>query len=415
MAQPPADTGADSSKQPPEGARLDSWKEIAAYLKRDVATVRRWEKREGLPVHRHSHEKLGSVYAFVPELEAWREGRRRQIEQQQSQRLGGRWTLWAGALALILVAIAALGYQLRESGRADGDRPRVRVAVHRPGTVASLIATGLLDVLKRTLSGVDVEVVEEPGMMSTLAALDGGHVDLGLAFNLLAFHAVKTDQVLGHRSDAITALTFAYPTPAQIVVRSDSAMTTIADLKGKRVSLGIADSGERFCSQLLLSHLGFGIADMSDQFADFSSSLKDLLEGRLDGYITWRGLPTPDVAEAFNAGRLRLVPVDLESVRGLQLKHPFLLPWTIPARVYPHQDAAISTVSTRILLLASRSLSADLAEQILRSIGTHLPDLIARHPAAAEINVKKRPTLDDGLSIDLHPGAERYFQSVSTR
>jgi len=45
------------------GARLDSWKEIAAYLRRDVATVRRWEKREGLPVHRHQHDKLGSVYA----------------------------------------------------------------------------------------------------------------------------------------------------------------------------------------------------------------------------------------------------------------------------------------------------------------------------------------------------------------
>jgi TRAP transporter TAXI family solute receptor len=414
LAQPPADAGAEDAKQPPDEARLDSWKEIAAYLKRDVATVRRWEKREGLPVHRHSHEKLGSVYAFVPELEAWREGRR-QIDQQQSQRPGGQWILWVGALALILAAIAALGYQLRESGRADGDRPRVRVAVHRAGTVASLIATGLLDVLNRTLSGVDVEVVEEPGMMSTLAALDGGHVDLGLAFNLLAFHAVKTDQILGHRSDNITALTFAYATPAQIVVRSDSDIKTIADLKGKRVSLGIADSGERFCSQILLSHLGFGIADMSDQFADFSSSLRDLLEGRLDAYITWRGIPTPDVADAFTTGRLRLIPLDPESLRGLHLKDPFLLPWTIPARVYQHQDFAVSTISARILLLASRSLPADLAEQILRAISTHLPDLIARHPAAAEINVKKKPTLDDGLSIDLHPGAERYFQSVSTR
>ena len=51
--------------------RLDSWKEIAAYLKRDVTTVRRWEKREGMPVHRHVHDKLGSVYAFRSELDAW--------------------------------------------------------------------------------------------------------------------------------------------------------------------------------------------------------------------------------------------------------------------------------------------------------------------------------------------------------
>src|SRR5437899_8127066 len=51
--------------------RLDSWKEIAAYLRRDVRTVQRWEKKEGLPVYRHQHEKLGSVYAFRAELTEW--------------------------------------------------------------------------------------------------------------------------------------------------------------------------------------------------------------------------------------------------------------------------------------------------------------------------------------------------------
>ncbi|HKW63318.1 MAG TPA: hypothetical protein VJN89_12285 [Candidatus Acidoferrum sp.] len=55
--------------------RLDSWKEIAAYLNRDVTTVQRWEKREGMPVHRHQHDKMGSVYAFRSELDAWALGR----------------------------------------------------------------------------------------------------------------------------------------------------------------------------------------------------------------------------------------------------------------------------------------------------------------------------------------------------
>lgn len=53
------------------GERLDSWKEIATYLRRDVRTVQRWEKKEGLPVHRHQHDKLGSVYAFPAELTQW--------------------------------------------------------------------------------------------------------------------------------------------------------------------------------------------------------------------------------------------------------------------------------------------------------------------------------------------------------
>lgn len=59
----------------PAGDRLDSWKEIASYLKRDVTTVQRWERREGMPVHRHLHDKLGSVYAFRSDLDAWALGR----------------------------------------------------------------------------------------------------------------------------------------------------------------------------------------------------------------------------------------------------------------------------------------------------------------------------------------------------
>jgi Tol biopolymer transport system component len=58
-----------------QGRRLESWKEIAAYLGRDVTTVRRWERHEGLPVHRLLHRKLGSVYAYTAELDAWRNER----------------------------------------------------------------------------------------------------------------------------------------------------------------------------------------------------------------------------------------------------------------------------------------------------------------------------------------------------
>lgn len=404
----------DGSQPPPGGKRLDSWKEIAAYLKRDVATVRRWEKREALPVHRHLHEKQGSVYAYTSELDAWLAGRSQKSERPPTRRFWRYGAVCVAIAAALFVTIGG-GYQFREVGRAGNERARVRIAVHRQGTVASLIAAGLLDLVQRTMTDVDVEAVESPGMMSTLRGLDSGEIDLGLAFNLLAFHAVKTDRALGHRSDAIRALTVAYATPAQIVVRSDASVKTIADLKGKRVSLGLMESGERFCSQILLSHFGVGVADLSDQPIDMAPSLADILEGRLDAFISWRGMPTPDMAQAFSTGKLRLIPLDLESLQGLRLNHPFLVQFTIPARAYPHQDSPVSTVSGRILLLAASSLSSAVVERVLRVIAAQMPDLIARHPAAADINVKKKPTLDDGLSIDLHAGAERFFESVSTR
>jgi TolB-like protein len=63
--------------------RLDSWKEIAAYLNRDVTTVQRWEKREGMPVHRHLHDKRGSVYALTEELDEWIQSRRLRTEEPE--------------------------------------------------------------------------------------------------------------------------------------------------------------------------------------------------------------------------------------------------------------------------------------------------------------------------------------------
>ena len=73
--------GIPLSERPLED-RLDSWKEIAAYLKRDVTTVQRWEKREGMPVHRHLHDRMGSVYAYRTDLDAWMRSRNLRGEQE---------------------------------------------------------------------------------------------------------------------------------------------------------------------------------------------------------------------------------------------------------------------------------------------------------------------------------------------
>ena len=95
--------------------RLDSWKEIAAYLKREVRTVQRWEKEEGLPVHRHAHKKLGTVYAYRPEIDGWSAERRITLEgsppkRETARRLPMSWVL-AGA-GLLLVGAAVLVWRI---------------------------------------------------------------------------------------------------------------------------------------------------------------------------------------------------------------------------------------------------------------------------------------------------------------
>src|SRR5258708_27697476 len=73
-----------ASEQTPS-ERLDSWKEIAAYFKRDIRTLHRWEKTEGLPVRRHVHGKAGSVYAFKADLDAWWHDRRIQTPLEEEK------------------------------------------------------------------------------------------------------------------------------------------------------------------------------------------------------------------------------------------------------------------------------------------------------------------------------------------
>jgi TolB-like protein/thioredoxin-like negative regulator of GroEL len=95
----------------PASERLDSWKEIAAYLKREVRTVRRWEKTEKLPVHRHLHKKRGTVYAYKPELDRWWNNGRARLEQQEQMlaaaRPRRRW-IWAMGLVALPAALALL-------------------------------------------------------------------------------------------------------------------------------------------------------------------------------------------------------------------------------------------------------------------------------------------------------------------
>ena len=69
--EPPLSGSMSETEAPRREDRLDSWKEIAVYLNRSVRTLHRWEKDEGLPVHRHQHKELGSVFAYKSELDAW--------------------------------------------------------------------------------------------------------------------------------------------------------------------------------------------------------------------------------------------------------------------------------------------------------------------------------------------------------
>ena len=96
--------------------RLDSWKEIAAFLGREVRTVQLWEKTEGLPIHRHQHARQGSVYAFKSELEAWKRARANAPPASAAEAPGRGFWPWAAAGLVVVVLAAAVLYATRHRG-----------------------------------------------------------------------------------------------------------------------------------------------------------------------------------------------------------------------------------------------------------------------------------------------------------
>ena len=174
------------SEQLPE-APLDSWKEIATYVKRDVSTVQRWEKREGMPVHRHVHAKRGSVYAYSSELDAWLQSRKLRLEEEEQEgraeteveaegdrRPSGtlrarRWLVLTGAAALALIAVV---YVTIRSRTANSAQPKIKSLAVLPlknlsgDATQEYLADGMTEALIGRLSSIhDLRIISRTSVM----------------------------------------------------------------------------------------------------------------------------------------------------------------------------------------------------------------------------------------------------------
>jgi TolB-like protein/Flp pilus assembly protein TadD len=183
----PSPVSSPGTSDEPAEVRLDSWKEIATYVKRDISTVQRWEKREGMPIHRHVHNRRGSVYALTSELDAWLLGRRQRLEEEEKGR-GAEApvdaegdhepsrTVWARRwLALggvVLLALLAVTYLVTQSRARDAAQPKIKSLAVLPlknlssDATQEYFADGMTDALIGELSRISsLRVVSRTSVM----------------------------------------------------------------------------------------------------------------------------------------------------------------------------------------------------------------------------------------------------------
>lgn len=166
-----------------QGRRLDSWKEIAAHLQRDVRTVQRWEAREGMPVHRQPHQEQGSVYAFAAELDAWRHPPGSVLHAPASRL---RWPSLAALAPVALLLVLGVALRLRRPAKA-AVRPASAPLSFATRYFAQATAEGAR-ASSLQLTGVARALVFSPDASSLYAVYDHG-VDL---------FDVRTGRVLRH-------------------------------------------------------------------------------------------------------------------------------------------------------------------------------------------------------------------------
>jgi len=246
------------------------------------------------------------------------------------------------------------------------------------------------------------------GSADNLRLIDAGDAEMGTVQNDVAIFAYNgTDSFEGEQIGSFCVVTSLYAEYVQIVVREDSDITCIADLKGKSVSIGAAGSGVYTNAMHVLEAAGLTVDDIDAQYLSFSESADGLKNKQIDAAFICAGIPNAAITELSSTTGIRLISLSPEEVDNLIAAHPTYTNLVIPASVYGTTED-VNCVAITALLVCSNTLDDDLVYDMTKAL--YEQDGILTHAKAAEITIES--AFDGVGDLPLHPGALRYYQEI---
>ena len=272
------------------------------------------------------------------------------------------------------------------------------------------LGVGLSQLFTKAVPNAKVSVQATNASAQNLLLLEAGRGEIGFTLGDALSDAWAGNAEAGFKAPLKKLRTIAgiYRNFIQIVASADSGVRTLADLKGKRISVGAPRSGTELNARAILKAGGISYKDFSEvEYLPFGESVELIKNRQLDATLQSAGLGVASLRDLATAVKVVVVAVPPDVVK--KVGDPAYQPAIIPARTYQGQDRDVPTASIQNFLVTHDGVPEDVVYRMTKALFEGLTQLAASHVAAKEINPNDAAK---NLPVPLHPGAARYYREV---
>lgn len=270
------------------------------------------------------------------------------------------------------------------------------------------IGVGLSQIYSDGIAGAKTSVQATKASVENLNLLQAGRGELALALGDSVADAKNGVEDAGFKTPLtkLRALGGAYPNYIQIVASKESGIKTLADLKGKTISVGAPKSGTELNARAIFKAAGLTYQDMGKvQYLPFAESVELIKNRQLDATLQSSGLGMAAIRDLASVMPLNYVAIPPEVVT--KIGNPAYQSEMIPANTYDGQTEAVPTVAITNILVTRADMPDEVVYEMTKLLFENLTRLGNSHSAAKDIKLESAAK---NLPIALHPGAERYYK-----